>query len=72
MVDYENRVSRRFVELRKTPLQFRIFKCIMLRNYCMDCCENLTTSSFQATLWQYIVWIINLSAILIYLLKICF
>jgi len=55
MVDYENQVSRRFVELRKTPLQFRIFKCIMLRNYGIDCFENLTTSSFQAILWPYIV-----------------
>ena len=48
MVDYENQVSRRFVELRKTQLKFPIFKCIILRNYCMDCFENLTTSSFQA------------------------
>jgi len=65
MVDYENQVSRRFVELRKTPLKFSIFKCIILRNYCMDYFENLTTSSFQAILWMYIIWIINLSAILI-------
>jgi len=65
MVDYEDQVSRRFVELRKTPLKFLIFKCIILRNYCMDCFENLTTSSFQAILCLYIVWIINLSDILI-------
>jgi len=65
MVDYENQVSRRFVELRKTQLKFPIFKCIILRNYCMDCFENLTTSSFQGILWPYIVRIINLSAILI-------
>jgi len=44
MVDYEDQVSRRFVELRKTPLKFLIFKCIILRNYSMDCFENLTTS----------------------------
>jgi len=55
MVDYENQVSRRFVELRKTPLKFLIFKCILLRNYCMDCFENLTATSFQAIPWLYIV-----------------
>jgi len=55
MVDYENQVSCRFVELRKTPLKFLILKCILLRNYCMDCFENFNNkllSSYTVAVYR--------------------
>jgi len=48
MADYENQVSPRFVELRKTQLKFLVLICLLLYNYCMDFSETLTTISVHA------------------------